>query len=380
MSLIYLDHAATTSVHPSVREAMLPFLELSYGNPSSLHGAGRQVRKAVEQAREQVAKAIGADPAEIIFTSGGTEADNTAIIGIALAHRDKGNHIVTTAIEHHAVLHTCEFLETIGFEVTYVPPDARGIVPTDAVLSAIRPDTVVVSVMYVNNETGAIQPVEEIAAGCAERGIPFHTDAVQAVGLLPIDVKRKNVQLLSISAHKLHGPKGIGALYVNRSIKWTPLLHGGSQERKKRAGTENVPGIVGFGTAIERMIRLQAENVRHIKELRNRMIGILKEHVHDLILNSPEQSIPSILSVSFPGVSAETLLMNLDMNRIATSSGSACTSGSLQPSHVLTAMNPDMKIVKSAVRFSFSEDNTLDEIEKAAHVTSELVRKLKKNE
>lgn len=378
MSLIYLDNAATTSVYPSVREAMLPFLELSFGNPSSLHAAGRQVRKAVEQAREQVAKAIGADPAEIVFTSGGTEADNAAIIGIALANRDKGNHIVTTAIEHHAVLHTCEFLEKIGFEVTYTAPDSSGIVPADAVLAAIRSDTVVVSVMYVNNETGAIQPIEEIAAGCAERGIPFHTDAVQAVGLLPIDVKRTGIQLLSISAHKLHGPKGIGALYVNRTTKWTPLLHGGSQERKKRAGTENVPGIVGFGVAIERMIRLQTENARHIEQLRNRMLAILKETVQDLILNSPERSIPSILSVSFPGVSAETLLMNLDMNRIAASSGSACTSGSLQPSHVLTAMNPDMEVVKSAVRFSFSEENTLDEIETAARVTSELARKLKR--
>lgn len=378
MSLIYLDNAATTAIHPSVREAMAPFLESSFGNPSSTHTAGRQVRKAVEYAREQVAIAIGADPADIIFTSGGTEADNAAIIGSAIANRDKGKHIVTTAIEHHAVLETCEFLEKMGYEVTYVAPRPNGIVSVDSVVAAIRPDTVLVSVMYVNNETGAVQPIAEISAACAEQDILFHSDAVQGVGLLPIDVKAANIQLLSISSHKLHGPKGVGALYVNRTATWSPLLHGGSQERKKRGGTENVPGIVGFGTAIERMAKLREENSQHIRMLRDKMLSTLQQEVPGIIVNSPEEAVPSILSVSFSGVSAETLLMNLDMQAIAASSGSACTSSSLLPSHVLAAMKIDPDCVKSAIRFSFSEDNTLEEVETAARKTAEIVTRLRK--
>lgn len=377
-TLIYLDNAATTRMHPAVREAMTPFLDMEFGNPSSVHSAGRSVRKAVERAREQVAQAIGADPAEIVFTSGGTEADNAAVIGIALANRQSGNHIVTTAIEHHAVLGACEFLEKIGFSVTYVPPGADGIVSPESVLAAIRSDTVLVSVMHVNNETGAIQPIEQIAAGCAERGVPFHTDGVQAVGLRPIDVKQSGIQLLSLSAHKLHGPKGVGALYVQRNTKWIPLLYGGSQERKKRAGTENVPGIIGFGAAIERMKEGQAENVRRIAQLRDTMLAMLKERVQDLAVNSPENSLPSILSVSFPGASAESMLMNLDMRGIAASSGSACTAGALQPSHVLTAMGLPAEVVKSVVRFSFSEDNSLADIETAASVTAELASQLRR--
>ncbi|MFC4768190.1 cysteine desulfurase family protein [Effusibacillus consociatus] len=376
--MIYLDNAATTPLHPAVREAMAPFLETEYGNPSSMHAVGRKARKAVERAREQVAKAIGADPAEVIFTSGGTESDNAAIIGAALANRDRGRHIVTTTIEHHAVLHTCEFLEKIGFEVTYVSPGREGIVTVDGVVSAIRPDTTVVSVMYVNNETGAIQPVQEIAQACSERGVLFHTDAVQAVSLLPIDVKASGFHMLSLSGHKLHGPKGIGALYVQKKAVWSPILHGGSQERKKRAGTENVPGIVGLGAAIQRTIHHRQENYLHIQELRDRMLGVLMEKVEFLTVNSPRHAVPSILSVSFPGVSADSMLMNLDFAGIAAASGSACTSGSLQPSHVLTAMDLDVHCVKSAIRFSFSEQNTLGEIEEAVHKTAQIANRLKR--
>ncbi|WP_018133498.1 cysteine desulfurase family protein [Effusibacillus pohliae] len=377
--MIYLDNAATTPLHPSVREAMTPYLEAEYGNPSSTHQPGRAARRAVERAREQVAKAIGADPADIVFTSGGTESDNAAIVGAALANRDKGRHLVTTAIEHHAVLHTCEFLEKMGFTVTYVPPDPDGIVPAEAVVAAIRPDTTLVSVMYVNNETGAIQPVGEIAQACAERGVLFHTDAVQAIGLLPVNVKETGIDMLSLSAHKLHGPKGVGALYVRRTAAWQPVLHGGSQERKKRAGTENVPGIVGLGAAIQRVLEHRQENYQHIEQLRNRMLAILQEEVDFLRVNSPARSVPSILSVSFPGVAADTMLMNLDLEGIAAASGSACTSGSLQPSHVLTAMELGPHCVKSAIRFSFSEQNTIAEVETAARKTAAIARRLKRN-
>lgn len=374
--MIYLDNAATTPLHPAVREAMLPYLEGEFGNPSSAHRAGRSVRQAVERAREQVAEAIGADPAGIVFTSGGTESDNAAIIGAALANRGKGRHLVTTAIEHHAVLHTCKFLESIGFEITYVTPAADGIVAPEAVVSAIRPETVLVSVMYVNNETGAIQPVREIAQACAERNVLFHTDAVQAAALLPIDVNATGIDLLSLSGHKLHGPKGIGALYVRRNITWSPILHGGSQERKRRAGTENVPGIVGLGAAIERAVAHREENCERLGTLRNRMLSILREEIDFLTVNSPECSVPSILSVSFPGVAADAMLMNLDIEGIAASGGSACTSGSLQPSHVLTAMNVRPDCVKSAVRFSFSEQNTVEEVETAARKTAAIALRL----
>ncbi|GAX90321.1 cysteine desulfurase family protein [Effusibacillus lacus] len=378
MTLLYLDNAATTPLHPEVRAAMAPYLEAEYGNPSSMHAAGRRARQAVEKAREQLAKALGAPANDIVFTSGGTESDNSAIVGAVLANRAERRHIVTTTIEHHAVLQTCEFLEKMGCEVTYISPDSDGIVKKEEVLAAIRPDTAVVSVMYVNNETGAIQPVEEIAHACAEQGVLFHTDAVQAVGLLPIDVKAGKIDMLSLSGHKLHGPKGIGALYVRRDANWHPILHGGSQERKRRAGTENVAGIVGLGAAIERMVKHRRANYEHILALKHRMLDILKEEVDFLVVNSPEQSVPSIVSVSFPGVSADTMLMNLDMAGIAAASGSACTSGSLQPSHVLTAMNLEPTCVKSAIRFSFSEQTTLEEVETAAYKTAAIANKLKR--
>lgn len=376
--MIYLDNAATTPVHPSVREAMEPFMSEIFGNPSSIHQFGRSAKQALEKAREQVANALGAEASEIVFTSGGTEADNAALVGTALANRERGKHIVTTAIEHHAVLHTCEFLEQMGFSVTYVKPEHDGIVPVSRIKEAIRKDTVLVSVMYANNETGAIQPVDEISFLCKEQGIPFHTDAVQAVPILPIDVKKEAFTFLSLSAHKLHGPKGVGALFASRSAKWLPLLHGGSQERERRAGTENLAAIVGLGAAVKRMKKNQQENARRMDTLRKHMMGILREGIEQVVVHTPEQSIPSILSVAFPGVPAEITLMNLDLQGIAASSGSACTAGSLEPSHVLTAMGVDPDLVRCSIRFSFSEQNTLSEVEEAAKKTVEMINRLQK--
>jgi cysteine desulfurase len=379
MNTIYLDNAATTPIHPSVREAMEPYLWHTFGNPSSIHRYGRQAKQALEKARQQVAEAIGADAAEIVFTSGGTEADNAALIGTVLAHRERGRHIVTTSIEHHAILHTCEFLEEMGVSITYVPPERDGIVRLERVIESLREDTVLVSVMYANNETGALQPVDEIAAACRERGIAFHTDAVQAVPILPIDVKKEGFSLLSLSGHKLHGPKGVGALYVARDTRWTPLLRGGSQERKRRAGTENLAAIVGLGAAMERVKARQSEIYEHVQALRERMTAVLCEEIPDLVIHTPGRSIPSVLSVAFPGVPADIVLMNLDLQGVAASSGSACTAGSLEPSHVLLAMGIEPELVRSSVRFSFSEQNTLEEVTEAARKTVEIVNRLSKS-
>ncbi|KEO85212.1 cysteine desulfurase family protein [Tumebacillus flagellatus] len=375
---IYLDNAATTAVAPEVRAAMEPFLGEIYGNPSSVHEAGRVAKAAVEGAREQVAKALHATPYELVFTSGGTEADNAAIIGAALSRQEQGKHIVTTSIEHHAVLNTCEFLEQLGFEVTYVNPESDGIVTREAVEKVLRPDTTVISIMTVNNETGAIQPVEAIGALARERGIVMHTDAVQAFGLMDLDVEQLHVDLLSVSGHKIHAPKGIGALYVHHNLKWTPFLHGGNQERKRRGGTENLPGIAGFGEAV-RIAQAQRETkLAHIRELRQLMLDIFAQELDEAqyAVNSPAHSLPSILNVSFPGVKAERLLMNLDIQGIAASSGSACTAGALQPSHVLTAMGLSEDRVLSAIRFSFSGHNTVDEVREAAQKTADVVKRL----
>lgn len=378
MQRIYLDNAATTPVHPDVRAAMEPFYEDIFGNPSSIHFFGRQAKRALERAREQVAEALGADPSEIVFTSGGTEADNAALIGSLLAQREKGRHLVTTAIEHHAVLHTCSFLEDLGFRVTYVPPEGNGIVPVQRIQEALRDDTVLVSVMYANNETGALQPVEEIAAVCREKGVEFHTDAVQAFPFFPIDVKKMGFTYLSLSAHKFHGPKGVGALFLSRKAHWLPLLHGGKQERERRGGTENLAAIVGLGAAVERNRRQLERNVRYIGELRERMIHRLREGLADVVIHTPRESVPSILSVAFPGVPSDLLLMNLDLQGVAASAGSACTAGTLQPSHVLTAMGLSDSLVHSTIRFSFSEQNTGDEVEEAARRTISIVQRLRR--
>jgi cysteine desulfurase len=376
MPIIYLDNAATTPVSPKVKAAMEPYFADVYGNPSSVHQAGRSSRAAVESAREKIARALHASSNDIVFTSGGTEADNAAIIGTALAHKERGKHLITTSMEHHAVLNTCSFLEEMGFEVTYVDPGPDGILSVEAVERAIRPDTILLSVMTVNNETGAIQPIQELGALTRERGIVFHTDAVQAMGLLPINVQEMGIDLLSLSGHKLHGPKGIGALYVRDKLKWTPFQHGGNQERQRRGGTENLPGIVGIGTAVELAMQQREENMAHIQELRDTMITILQNGLTNLVVNSPQHSLPSILNVTFQGVSAERVLMNLDIMGIMAASGSACTSGSLQPSHVLMAMGCAEEHVRSAIRFSFSGHNTLDEVTEAAHKTVQVVQRL----
>lgn len=375
--IIYLDNAATTPVSPAVKAAMEPYFAEVYGNPSSVHQAGRRARSAIEAAREQLARAIHATANEIVFTSGGTEADNAALIGTAIGYQERGRHIVTTSMEHHAVLNTCDFLERMGYEVTYIDPDYRGIVQVEDVAKALRPDTILLSVMTVNNETGAMQPIRELGALTRERDIVFHTDAVQAMGLVPLDVQEMGIDLLSVSGHKLHGPKGIGALYVRDKLKWQPYQHGGKQERQRRGGTENLPGIVGIGTAVELAMQERETNWAHISHLRDTLLEILQTGLENVVVNTPlEQAVPSILNVTFVGVAAERVLMNLDMMGIAAASGSACTSGSLQPSHVLMAMGCAEEQVRSAIRYSFSGHNTVDEVTEAAQKTVQVVQRL----
>ncbi|HEU4962790.1 MAG TPA: cysteine desulfurase family protein [Bacilli bacterium] len=380
MDMIYLDNAATTRIAPEVRAAMEPYLTEVYGNPSSTHRAGREARGAVDKARDQVAKALGAKASEIVFTSGGTEADNAALVGVALAHRERGKHIVTTAMEHHAVLHTCAFLESLGFEVTYVQPDRTGRVSVESVRAALRDETILLSVMMVNNETGAVQPIADLAEMAQEHGVIFHTDAVQAVGQLPLDVNALGVDLLSVSGHKVHGPKGVGALYVRQQVKWTPYQYGGAQEQQRRAGTENLASLVGFGMAMERAVQGLEDKVAQVQKVRQAMLDVFTSELgtDGYIVNSPEDGVPAILNVTFPGASSERLLMNLDMQGVMASSGSACTSGSLQPSHVLLAMCLTEEAVRSAIRFSFSGYNTVDEVQEAARKVCASVERLRR--
>lgn len=376
MQAVYLDHAATSPVHPEVIETMVEIEKTFFGNPSSIHRFGRDARKLVEHARATVAESIGAKENEIVFTSGGTEADNLAIIGTAL--KRKRGHIVTTAIEHHAVLKACEYLETLGFHVTYVPVEKDGIVRVDAIRSAIRSDTFLVSVMLANNEVGTIQPVREIGNLLKDTSIVFHTDAVQAYGLMPIDVNELGVDLLSTSAHKLNGPKGIGFLYVKEGIALSPLLYGGEQEKKRRAGTENVPAIAGFQKAVQISEQTRELKRAEYEKFRNAMLESFEKHEIDYFVNGHEsQRLPHILNVSFPKTTAEALLVSLDLAGVAASSGSACTAGALEPSHVLKAMFPeDEERVKSAIRFSFGYGNTLEDIETAARETIRAVERI----
>ncbi|MGN7468498.1 cysteine desulfurase family protein [Brevibacillus sp. SAFN-007a] len=375
--MLYFDHAATTPVHPRVLAAMTPYLTQVFGNPSSVHGAGREARKALEQARDAIASFMDADPQSLIFTSGGTEADNMAIIGGAMAQRERGRHVITTQIEHHAVLHACEYLEQAGFEVTYLPVDETGTVRLEDVKQAVRPDTVLVSIMYGNNEVGTIQPIEEIGEFLREKGIIFHTDAVQAFGVLPIRARQLPVDMLSVSAHKINGPKGVGALYLGRKVPVMPILHGGSQERKRRAGTENLAGIVGFAEAAKVAAEEMADRVAKYKRMKAAMLAVWEETKIAYQVNGhPTNVLPHILNVSFPGVHTETMLMNLDLARIAAASGSACTSGSLELSHVLVAMRLKEEIARSAIRFSFGMTNTVEEARQAAQTVAEIVRRL----
>ena len=375
---IYMDNAATTRVTEPVSEAMRPYFGEIYGNPMSVHSFGREARKGVEEARRQVAAALNAEPSEIYFTGCGTESDNWAIRGAAYANLRKGKHLITTQIEHHAVLHTCEQLEREGFNVTYLPVDEFGIVRMDALKDAIRPDTTLISVMAANNEIGTIQPIEEIAKLAKERGILFHTDAVQAIGSLPFDVKAMGIDLLSLSGHKFHAPKGVGALYIRNGVRLQRLIQGGAQERTQRAGTENVASIVGLGKAIA----MAAENIdRHNAQLtavRDRLIDrILAEIPYTRLNGHRTQRLPGNCNISFRFIEGESLLLALDLKGIAGSSGSACTSGSLDPSHVLLAIGLPHEIAHGSLRLSLSEENTIEQADRVVDALKEIVARLR---
>lgn len=379
MNAVYLDHAATTPTRPEVVEAMLPYLKEHFGNPSSIHSFGRQNRAALDEARQVLADSIGAHPNEIVLTSGGTEADNTATIGVAEANRDRGRHIITSSIEHHAVLHTCNYLEKQGFDVTYLPVDRTGRVELDAFREAIREDTILVTVMLGNNEVGTLEPIAEMAGIVKEKGILFHTDAVQAYGHIDIDANQLGVDLLSISGHKINGPKGIGFLYVKNGTMLEPHQHGGEQERKRRAGTENVAGIVGLAEAVKLSRATMKERDDENEAFRSRMIEVLdREEVEYEVNGSESHRLPHVLNLYFPGVSSESMLVNLDLAGIAASSGSACTAGSVEPSHVLESMFGDSARARSSIRFSFGYGNTMEQIEKSAEQIAAIVSRLKK--
>ena len=375
---IYLDHNATTPIHPDVLAVMLPYLRKGFGNPSSIHQFGREARQAVDEAREKVARLIGAKPSEIVFTSGGTEADNLAIKGVALASEEKGGHIITSAIEHHAVLVPCQYLERKGFEVSFLPVDHNGLLDPDDVRRAITDKTVLISIMHANHEVGTIEPLEEICKLTMERDIPFHTDAVQSVGKVPIDVGALEVNLLSLSAHKLYGPKGVGALYIRKGTKILPQVYGGHQELNFRAGTENVAGIVGLGKAAEIALHNIDVEGKRLCRLRDGLWERIKERAGSVRLNGhPTRRLPNTLNVAFDLVEGESLVINLDLRGIAVSTGSACTSGSLEPSHVLLAMGLSPTIARGSIRFSLGMENTQEEIEYTVNNLEEVVRRLR---
>ncbi|EHF3619571.1 cysteine desulfurase [Listeria innocua] len=378
---IYLDHAATSPIHPEVIQTMLGAITNTYGNPSSIHYAGREARKALDEARHTIAQSIQAEEKEIVFTSGGTEGDNLALIGTALAHKENGKHIITSQIEHHAVLKTCEYLETQGFKVTYLPVDEHGIVSSESVQKALRPDTILVSIMYGNNEIGTIQPIAEIGAVLLDHQAVFHTDAVQAYGLLNINVIELGVDLLTTSSHKINGPRGVGFLYVKNGTRLAYQMHGGEQERKRRAGTENLAGICGFSAASTIMTNERELKNEEYVSFKKRMAEIWRAAGLDFEVNGLEaNTLPHVFSVRFPGVSIEQLLMNLDMEGIAVSSGSACTAGTVDPSHVLVALfGENHPAIQETVRISFGLGNHLEEIEAAATKVSEVVARLMKN-
>lgn len=378
MKQIYVDNAATTKVSEKVFEAMKPYFLEEYGNPSSLYQFAKSPRRAIEKAREQVATALGCESREIFFTSCGTESDNWAIKGYALQMKKRGkNHIITTAIEHHAVLHTCQALENHGFDVTYLPVNEDGLVTVEDVQNALRDDTGLVTIMYANNEVGSIFPIAEIGALCREKNIVFHTDAVQAVGHVPINVKEQHIDMLSLSGHKLHAPKGIGALYVRKGIRLENLVHGGAQERGKRAGTENTPFIVALGVAITDAVEHMEENNKKILAMRNRLIDGLLEIPASRLNGAREPRLPGNVNVSFEGIEGESILLLLDAHGIEASSGSACTSGSLDPSHVLLGLGLPHAIAHGSLRLSLSEYNTEEDIDTILEVVPKVVERLR---
>ncbi len=361
---IYLDNAATTKVRPEVAKVMIDYLEQAYGNPSSIYKIARENKTLIEQNREKVASAINAQKNEIYFTGSGSESDNWAIKGIAESYKKKGNHIITTSVEHHAVLHTCQYLETIGYEVTYLSVDEFGIIDLEELKSAIKPTTILISIMFANNEIGSINPIKEIGQIAKENKVLFHTDAVQAVGHIDIDVKDLNIDLLSMSAHKFNGPKGIGALYIRRGLKITPLIHGGAQERNRRAGTEDIISIIGMGTAIELAQKELPQEVERLTKLRNNLVdGILNTIPHSRLNGHPEKRIAGNCNISFEFIEGESILLMLDMLNICASSGSACTSGSLDPSHVLLEIGLPHEKAHGSLRVSLGLFNTQEDVD-----------------
>ncbi len=401
MKRIYLDYAATTPTHPEVVAAMQPYFSEKFGNPSSLHAFGQEARSAVERAREQVAKLIGAQPEEIVFTSGGTEANNFAVHGVAYANKEKGpstpsmglgtsplrtsNHIITSTIEHHAVLEPCKFLETQGFKVTYLPVDKYGLVNPKDVKKALTNKTILVSIMHANNEIGTIQSIEEISKiikgklGTGKRQLYFHTDAVQTVGSMPVDVNKLGVDLLSLSAHKLYGPKGVGALYIRKGTRMESFIKGGGQERHRRASTENVPGIVGLGVAAELALRELDSRQKHLTPLRDKLIKGIQNKILEVVLNGhPDKRLPKNVNLSVKYVEGESMLLNLDLEGIAASTGSACSSGTTEPSHVLTAIGLPVDLGQGSIRFSLGRLTTEDDINYVLDVFPRIVDKLRK--
>ena len=375
---VYMDNAATTRVIEPVFEAMKPYLCDIYGNPSSVHGFGREALTALDRAREQVAAALGAQSSEIYFTGCGTESDNWAIRGAAHARKSRGNHIITTQIEHHAVLHTCQQLEKEGFEVTYLPVDEFGLVHPEELEKALRPETTIVSIMYANNEIGTIEPIAELCKIARAHGALFHTDAVQAVGHVPIDVKALDVDMLSLSGHKLHAPKGVGALYIRKGLHIQRFMEGGAQERNQRAGTENVASIVAMGAAIELAVKHLTENVAKIAAMRDRLTRrILAEIPYTRLNGHPEKRLPGNVNICFRFIEGEALLLSLDLMGIAGSSGSACTSGSLDPSHVLLAIGLPHEIAHGSLRLSLSEENTMEEVDYVVDALKKIVERLR---
>lgn len=376
---VYMDHSATTPLAGEVFEAMEPYLKGSFGNPNSIHAWGREARKAVNEARDQIAELINAEAREIIITGGGSEADNLAIKGTAFALQDKGKHIITSAIEHHAVLDACDWLEKIGFEVTVLPVDSNGTVDLEALEKAIRDDTILITIMYANNEVGTIQPVEKIIEIAKKRGVRVHLDGVQAVGHIPVDVKELDVDLLTLSAHKMYGPKGVGALYVKKGTKLVPIIHGGGQEFGLRSGTENTAGIIGFGAAAK-LAKRRLEEKEHLKEaaLRDKLLsGIMKNIPHAHITGHPTQRLPFHASVCFDFIEGESLLLRLDAEGIGASSGSACTSGSLEPSHVLLAMGISHERAHGSLRLTLGKDTTEEDIDYILEVLPKIVTDLR---
>ena len=375
---IYLDNAATTRTAQEVVDAMIPYFTENYGNPSSIYELGQRSKEAITTAREQIAEVIGAKPEEIYFTAGGSEADNWALKAACEAYEKKGKHIITTKIEHHAILHTCEYLEKKGVEVTYLDVDENGLVDLDALQKAIRPDTILISIMFANNEIGTIEPVKEIGMIAKEHGILFHTDAVQAFGQVPIDVDDMHIYMLSSSAHKINGPKGIGFLYIRKGVKIRSFVHGGAQERKRRAGTENVPAIVGYGVAAKRAADTMEERTARERQLRDDFIKRVEKEIPYVKLNGhPDKRLPNNINFSFRFIEGESLLIMLDMKGIAGSSGSACTSGSLDPSHVLLAIGLPHEIAHGSLRLSLGEDTTKEDLDYTLEQIKEIIQKLR---